>query len=309
MKRSIEALLRLRRAERDAKLLAHALAQAKHAEARRQREAAEARARSSADALRALGGEGRNAGWWQPALIGRVARAEEIERTSELERACASRASESEAERNLAERSFRALERLVQRAETRERAGRARAAQKRIEDAAAALRRTAPALVVAAALAVPALVRAEDQRVAVVPLLADLHARHAELDRRERAVEDRERHAAELEKVAGARLAEVEAIAAAVEQRIETWRAEQGDKSISRLAQIYAGMPPAKAAPLLERFDLELATRIVAKMKPPQSAALLPFLSPERAVAMSWLVAHPLAMKPSASASAAEPKP
>ena len=109
--------------------------------------------------------------------------------------------------------------------------------------------------------------------------------------------------------VAGARLADAERIAAAVEERIETWRAEQGDKSISRLARIYGGMPPAKAAPLLERFDLELATRIVAKMKPAQSAALLPFLSPERAVAMSWLVAHPLAMKPTGDVSAAEPKP
>jgi flagellar motility protein MotE (MotC chaperone) len=143
----------------------------------------------------------------------------------------------------------------------------------------------------------------------VVPLLAELRSRHAELDRRERELDDREAHVRELEKVAGARLTEIETIAAAIEQRIEGWKAEQGDKSISRLARIYGGMPPAKAAPLLDALDLDLATRIVAKMKPPQSAALLPNLSPERALAMSWLVAHPLALQTGGDPSAAEPKP
>jgi flagellar motility protein MotE (MotC chaperone) len=309
MKRAVETLLRLRRAERDAKLRTYALARAEHVAAQGRREHAAARARAAAERLRALGAEGRLGGWWHPAQFGLVALAEQVERESELECAAARSLEHAEAEARSAERALAALERLTERLALRERASRARAAQRRIEDIAASIRRVVLSLALCACTLAAGRAGAEDVNPAIVPLLADLQARHAELDRRERAVEDRERHAGELEKVAGARLAEAEAIATAVEQRIEGWRAEQGDKSIGRLARIYGGMPPPKAGPLLERFDLDLATRIVAKMKPAQSAALLPFLSPERAIAMSWLVAHPLAMKTGGDPSAAEPKP
>lgn len=322
MRRGIATLLRLRRAERDARASACAAARAALADASARRERTAARVRESQRALVSGGADGRNAGWWQLARVGVVALAEALER-EELAAAAAERAfAQAELEARTAERALRALERLAERIAARERSARARAAQRRLEDIASALRGSALALVAAFALGTqPA--RGEDQAPApaesqpasaremgpeLVPLLADLQARHAQLDRRERALEDRETHVAELERVAGARLAQAEQIASAVEQRIEGWRKEQGDKSISRLARIYGGMPPAKAAALLERFDLDLATRIVAKMKPGQSAALLPFLSPERAIAMSWLVAHPLALQTGGDPSAAEPK-
>jgi flagellar motility protein MotE (MotC chaperone) len=324
MRRGIATLLRLRRAERDAKASACAAARAALADASLRRERAAARVRLSQRAFASGGADGRNAGWWQLARVGLVAVAEALER-EELAAAAAERAfAQAELEARAAERALRALERLAARIAARERRARARTAQRRLEDIASALRGSALALVAVSALgAQPAC--AEDETLAqapaepqsaaarevgpeLVPLLADLQARHAQLDRRERALADREAHVAELERVAGARLAQAEEIAAAVEQRIEGWRKELGDKSIGRLARVYGGMPPTKAAPLLERFDLDLATRIVAKMKPGQSAALLPLLSPERAIAMSWLVAHPLALRTGGDPSAAEPK-
>ncbi len=310
MKRGLETLLRLRRAERDAAAVAFASARAAHDDALARVQREEGRVRESQHALRAAAGEGRVGGWWSPARVGIVALAEGLVRADDAEHEAARALADAEVAAQGAERSLRALERLTDRIEGRERAARARTAQRRLEDVANGMRRSLLALAVLAGVgASGAMARAEEVDKAVVPLLADLQARHAELDRRERAVEDRERHAADLEKVAGARLAQAEEIAAAVEQRIAGWRAEQGDKAISRLSRIYAGMPPAKAAPLLERLDLDLATRIVAKMKPGQSAALLPFLSPERSLAMSWLVAHPLALQTGGDPSAAEPKP
>ena len=79
-----------------------------------------------------------------------------------------------------------------------------------------------------------------------------------------------------------------------MEDRIAGWEYANEDKSLSRLAKIYGTMPPRTAASLLEQLDLDLATRIVAKMKHKQSAALLPLLSQPRALAMSRNVAHPL---------------
>lgn len=310
MKRGLETLLRLRRSERDASAIACASARALHDQttARVQRE--EGRVRESQAALRAAGTDGRVGGWWSPARVGIVALAEGLVRADEDACVAARALADAETAAQGAERSLRALERLADRIAQRERSARARSAQRRLEDVANGMRRSLLALAVLAAVAASGVAgRAEEMDTAVVPLLADLKARHAELDRRERAVEDRERHAGELERVAGARLAQAEEIANAVEQRITGWRAEQGDKAISRLSRIYASMPPAKAAPLLERLDLDLATRIVAKMKPGQSGALLPFLSPERSLAMSWLVAHPLALRTGGDPSAAEPKP
>lgn len=310
MKRGLDTLLRLRQAERDAKALACAKARALLDEAVAKRERAEQRVSGADRALRSAAGAGRSGGWWHPAKFGVVALAENAEREHAAELAAGHAFTRAEAEALAAERTLRGLEQLAARIAERERKTQQRSAQRRLEDVANAVRRTTLvlALIVASALG-SARAHAQEGDPAVIPLLNELQTRHAELDRRERVLADRERHARELERVASARLEQAETIATAVEQRIEGWKAEQGDKSISRLSRIYGGMPPAKAAPLLDRLDLDLATRIVAKMKPGQSAALLPFLVPERALAMSWLVAHPLALRTGGDPAAAEPKP
>ena len=125
-------------------------------------------------------------------------------------------------------------------------------------------------------------------------LLGEVRAREAALDARERELRDREQRLGELEAGVGARLSELEALAAQVENRIAGWEYAQQDKALARLARIYGTMPPRTAASLLEQLELDLATRIVAKMKHKQSAALLPLLSQPRALAMSRNVAHPL---------------
>jgi flagellar motility protein MotE (MotC chaperone) len=306
MRGGLATLLRLRKAERDAKALVLAGERARLEAAAAKRESAETQLARSLGALRSGGADGRRGGWWHPAQFGVVALAESAEREGAEERAAAHAFAQAEAEALAAERALRALEKLVERLDRRERRAAQRVAQRRLEDVANAMRR---AVTVLALVVVGQAAHAQEADPAVVPLLAELQARHAELDRRERALDDRERHVRELERVAGARLSEAEGIASDVEQRIEGWKTEQGDKSISRLARIYGAMPPAKAGPLLEKLELNLATRIVAKMKPGQSAALLPFLSPERALAMSWLVAHPLAVRTGGDPSAAEPRP
>ncbi len=135
---------------------------------------------------------------------------------------------------------------------------------------------------------------------AVAALIAEIRAKEAALERRATELEDREKNVALLEQAAAERLVELERIASTVEERIEAWQADNGDM-VRKLAKIYAAMPPAHAAGLLEELEVGLATQIVAKMKDKQSAAVLSQISERRALAMSRRVAHPLGMEPASA--------
>lgn len=149
-------------------------------------------------------------------------------------------------------------------------------------------------------LAIPA--AAEEPSVspyAVEPLLAEIRARQAQLDRRERDLEERERAHAELEALAAAQLQEVAEQRATIVSRIEAWNKENGER-IQQLAKIYASMKPARAASLIESLDANLATQILSKMKHKKSAAVLERISQDRAIVVSRQVAHPLSFEPAA---------
>ena len=131
-------------------------------------------------------------------------------------------------------------------------------------------------------------------------LLRELKHRQDELERQERELAERERSVAEREAALDERLAEIQEIRSEIEsaiisadQRIAEWEAREGDR-IKRLAKIYAEMPAARAAPLLEQLDLDLATHIVSKMKQKESAAVVSLMNDKRAVQLSKRVARPI---------------
>ena len=131
----------------------------------------------------------------------------------------------------------------------------------------------------------------------IEPLLTEVRTRQAELDRRERELDQRERSLTELEKIVSARLGEVREMRDVVDSRIAAWQNQTG-KRIAQLAKIYASMPPANAAGLIDDLDANLATQILRKMKYKKSAAVLARVSRERALTVSRQVAHPLSFEP-----------
>lgn len=297
MRRALEALLRLRGVERDRAQLRRA-----HAAAAVRAALADARARAlreqeGSEALREAGRMGRPGSWWPGAAGGVMRLAADAgkgrERLADLEAAQAA----AEAESQRSERALRLIERMNERIERAARKRRERAAQRRIDELASRkLPLAALALCALLASAPSPLAAADASRdPGLAPILTELRAKQSELERRERELDDRERHAGELEAKAEARLAEAAALVGQLEQRIADFEAAQGDKAMARVARIYGSMPPRAAAALIDRLELELATRIVAKMKPDQSSELLPLLAPERALALSRRVARPLA--------------
>ena len=124
-------------------------------------------------------------------------------------------------------------------------------------------------------------------------LLRDLSDRELDLLRREREIAERERSIASLEEQVELRLLEIEAIRSAVEKRIEAWNARSGDR-VARLSKVYAAMPAAKSAPLLQRLEQDLATAILAKMKDKNSAVVLAEMPRSEALRLSRRLAHPL---------------
>lgn len=136
-------------------------------------------------------------------------------------------------------------------------------------------------------------------------LIAELRRRTEELERRERELREREHALGELNEEARATLAELDRRGKQVEERLAAIEKLQGD-GIGRLAKVYAGMPPGNAALLLEKLDLEVATAVLARMKPKVSASVLAAMRPERALELTLSSVVPL-MPGAPGAAAAAP--
>jgi len=299
----LQRLVRVRRARRDGARIERALAERNVARAEQASRESEHSLQAQTQRFAADAQAGAHAPWWQSAVSGLVGLgtvAQEARAASE--EAGAKR--DAAGERLMgARRGLRAAERLADRQERRLRREQERAAQRRLDEMGlprgSRLTRSGVWILLALMLgtagrgaAEPDAASVSDHGIAV--LLGEIRVRQAEHDARERELQDRELRVSELESAVRLRLDELEALSTAVEERIVGWEYANEDKAISRLAKIYGTMEPRTAASLLEQLELELATRIVAKMKHKQSAALLPLLSQSRALAMSRNVAHPL---------------
>jgi flagellar motility protein MotE (MotC chaperone) len=303
------ALLRVRRLERDRSRREHLRSQGE----RRAAEDVAARKRAEAAAggfaLQRAGEAGTIAAIWRVANAGVAA----LQLGAQAGRSSLAAAEEREVRARdqwqLAERAVAGLERLAERRALAERDKALRAAQRVIDDTVRQRRRRAPlltGLLIAAWLFPAAAPQAQAEiqagSVSLERLLSDIRSRSRELDQRESELAERERSVAELERAVDARLNELESVARRIELRIEEWEESRGAKTISKLAKIYAEMPAPVAAELVEELELDLATAVLAKMKPKQSAALLPLLSEPRALSISRFVGHPLGITPTPAA-------
>jgi len=130
-------------------------------------------------------------------------------------------------------------------------------------------------------------------------LLAAVREQTDRLEQREQEVAARERAVAALESETLRILDEARTLRLRVEARIDEWESQLGDR-VARLSKVYAEMPAARAAPLLEGLGLDLATEVVARMKPKVSAEVLAQMKDPTALTISRRVARPLTTTPEA---------
>lgn len=124
-------------------------------------------------------------------------------------------------------------------------------------------------------------------------ILAEVKAREALLARRELELAEREGAVKELEAMVAERAGELERIRAEVEKRILAWSA-QGQDRIEQLSGVYSAMPPAEAAELLGKLDLDLCVSVIRQMKKKISASVLAAMRPDRALQVSRRILQPL---------------
>ena len=204
-----------------------------------------------------------------------------------------------------ADRQVEGVDRILAERAATARARDAKAANRRLDDRPRTgprlkrfgLKRFGLALFVAtgvAAVASEARAESVSQNASLEVLLSEIQSRMSALDQRAAELDERERAIGELEQAVDQRIKELDLVSTEIEDRIEGWEEAQGAKTISRLSKIYAAMPPPEAAALVEELDLDLATHVLRRMKPKESAALLPLLSPYRALTITRFVGHPL---------------
>lgn len=297
--RRLERLIRIRRAERDRERMASEARRLAAEHARTRVSQVETSLKHESTAFVEDTQQGATAPWWKAMFSGLDLLGSQLEAArSEADLAGEEEEAALEELRG-ARQKLRGAERLAERARSDERRVNTRRQQKRLDDRSAFPTKGGRWVLALVCLATASALdaRAEDSaptNPGIEMLVGEIRVRQAELDSRERELADREAHLAELEEEIRARLDELAQITSAVETRIASWEQAHEDKQLSRLSKIYGSMEPRTAARLLEDLELDLATRIIAKMKHKQSAALLPLISQPRALAMSRSVAHPL---------------
>lgn len=113
-------------------------------------------------------------------------------------------------------------------------------------------------------------------------LLMDLRARRVELDRRERALAERELMLGAMEKRISTRLDEL----ALLQQRLDAASREQRDRGEAGwrgLVRTYEAMRPRDAAAIFNELDLPVLLEVLDRMKETRAAPVLGLMQPDRA--------------------------
>ncbi|WP_371156237.1 MotE family protein [Jannaschia sp. 2305UL9-9] len=121
-------------------------------------------------------------------------------------------------------------------------------------------------------------------------LLRQIAQRDAELEEREAAIALREQDMRVARQEIGASLAALTEAEARLEARM--YQSDQASETdIARLTEVYEGMKPKEAAILFEAMEAGFASGFLARMRPDAASAVFSNLSPEKAYALSVVMA------------------
>lgn len=122
-------------------------------------------------------------------------------------------------------------------------------------------------------------------------ILQDLEARRVELDRREQALELREKLADLLEQRLAGRVDELNTLKAELE-RLMTGLSGKDDKELGQLAQMYGAMKPAAAASVMNKLDNLIVHDVLVRLPSKKSGKIMENLDPVKVRVVSEIMAR-----------------
>lgn len=132
---------------------------------------------------------------------------------------------------------------------------------------------------------------------AELEILDNLEVKKTELDRREQALELREKLVDLMEKRLAERVEEMNQLKAQLEGLTKSLSGKE-DGELNQLALMYAGMKPAAAAVVLNRLDNTIVFDVLKRMPVKKSAKIMEALDPVKTRVISEMMAEPVLVIP-----------
>jgi len=116
--------------------------------------------------------------------------------------------------------------------------------------------------------------------------LGALEQKRAQIEVEKRLLEEERKQLTTLKEEIDLKLARLEKVQDAIQSKLDEHKALGGQR-IKHLIKIYTTMPPKKAAGLIEKLDMEVIISLFSKMKGENVGQILPYVSAEKAAAIS----------------------
>lgn len=113
-----------------------------------------------------------------------------------------------------------------------------------------------------------------------------LEQKRTQIEVERRLLEEERKQLTTLKEEIDLKLARLEKVQDAIQSKLDEHKA-LGDQRIKHLIKIYTTMPPKKAAGLIEKLDMEVIISLFSKMKGENVGQILPYVSAEKAAAIS----------------------
>lgn len=141
---------------------------------------------------------------------------------------------------------------------------------------------------------------------AELEILGSLETKKTELDRREQALELREKLVDLMEKRLAERVADMSKLKDQLESLTKSLSGKE-DGELSQLAQMYAAMKPAAAAVVLNRLDNTIVFDVLKRMPVKKSAKIMEALEPVKTRFISEMMAEPVLVVPNQAPAPVQP--
>lgn len=141
---------------------------------------------------------------------------------------------------------------------------------------------------------------------AELEILQSLETKRTELDRREQALELREKLVDLMEKRLAERVDDMTTLKEQLESLTKSLSGKE-DGELNQLAQMYAAMKPSAAAVVLNRLDNAIVFDVLKRMPVKKSAKIMEALEPVKTRFISEMMAEPVLVVPGQAPVQAQP--